>query len=234
VRTLNYTSLPITGFAGIRERVLVFDRRYFSRVADDDVFDGFGDCVYLAHAYFTANGATGMHHHDDVDIISIFTKGCIEHKGSLGDGDQFQPGDVLIQCSGPNGFRHNEQNGLDDISGMVQIWCRPSEQSALIQQHKKLDISALGWHRIYGGLEKDDLTFIASHTQLDVLNIGEGQSERITGKIRLYVFDGELIAKEGDEQQTLKRGTLCDAKDLTLTSPSACQVLIQRTHDAES
>ena len=47
MHVLHYDQLDITGFAGIRERVLVSDRQYFKRTAPDEVRDGFGACVYL-------------------------------------------------------------------------------------------------------------------------------------------------------------------------------------------
>lgn len=233
MRHLHYSTLAITGFAGIRERVLVSDRRYFSHAVEDEVFDGFGQCVYLAHAYFTPNGSTGLHYHSDVDIISIFTKGEIAHQGSLGHGERFTAGQVLVQCSGEKGFRHDEQNAISDISGMVQLWCRPSEQSQLTQQHLVFDISKPGLHRIYGGNSKDELTQVVSSTQMDILCLNEQASFSIKERVRLYVFEGALNAIENNTSPTdvaiqLTRGSLCDTRDVSLIATQACKVLIQR------
>jgi redox-sensitive bicupin YhaK (pirin superfamily) len=227
MHVLQYEQLDITGFAGIRERVLVSDRRYFKRNVPDEVRDGFGACVYLAHAYFTANGSTGLHHHQGVDIISIFTKGQVLHQGTLGDGEQFSSGDVLVQCSGPNGFRHNEINGLSDISGMVQLWCEPSEQSATHQLYHKLSIDTQGVHRVYGGLAKDPDTKVVNNTQLDLAVLDAGSQLSLRGKVRLYLLQGKAQVSETDATASLKRGTLCDGQNLELSLHEPSRILIQ-------
>jgi len=226
MRTLNYSSIDITGFAGIREQVLVRDRRHFGHSLVDEVRDGFGACVYLAHAYFTPNGSTGRHHHQEVDIISIFTKGEVLHQGTLGDGECFKPGQVLVQCSGPQSFSHNEINALGEISGMVQLWCVPSSASAKQQQHELIDLPEVGLQRIYGGASDDPLTQIISDTQLDIAVLAGDSPLEVKGKSRLYVFEGEAWVSENQEHVSLPRGTLCDGDDLTLNGH--CKVLVQR------
>lgn len=229
MRTLNYSAIDITGFAGIREQVLVQDRQYFKRYPADVVRDAFGSCVYLAHAYFTPGGSTGLHHHQDVDIISIFTRGEVVHQGSLGDGERFRPGQVLVQCSGPSSFSHNEINALAEISGMVQLWCVPSRDSAKRQRHEVVALPEHGVQRVYGGTTSDAQTRIASDTQLDIAVL-EGDSRlSLEGACRLYVFDGEGEVSEGEQHLPLPRGTLCDGANLTISGP--CQVLIQRRLD---
>ncbi len=223
---LNYASIDISGFAGIRERVLVMDRQYFSHHVADEVRDGFGDCVYLAHAYFTPKGSTGLHYHKDVDIISIFTKGEVQHQGTLGDGEHFQPGQVLVQCSGESGFRHNEMNVLDEISGMVQIWCRPSVNSAKQQRHEVVDVHAQGRHRLYGGRDDDASTQIPHTTQLELAVMQDGEEMQLSQRNRLYVLAGDIVAQEGADSQVLTRGSLCDGRDLHVTANGAATVLL--------
>ena len=81
---LNYEDIDITGFAGIRERILVMDESVFGRRKTDESWSGFGSLVYLAHAIYRPYGSTGMHHHEKVNILSIMTRGRIVHEGSLG------------------------------------------------------------------------------------------------------------------------------------------------------
>lgn len=231
MRTLDSSLIDISGFAGIRERVLVQDRGYFNRYPADEVRDGFGSCVYLAHAYFTPNGSTGLHHHQNVDIISIFTRGEVAHEGTLGDGERFKPGQVLVQCSGPSGFSHNEINARSDISGMVQLWCVPSPDSAKQQRHEVVNLPARGLQRVYGGAITDPQTRIASDTQLDIAVLDGGEPLVLEGTSRLYVFDGEAQANENQQQASLPRGSLCDGDNLTIDG--RCQVLIQRRIDSE-
>lgn len=228
MRLLNYHTLDITGFAGIRERVLVMDRKRFRVNIADHVFDAFGHCEYLAHAYFRPGGSTGTHHHSHVDIISIFTKGEVLHEGTLGHGQRFLPGQVLVQCSGATGFSHNEINALADISGMVQLWCRPSELSARTQSHDIIHLPEQGLSRIYGGLSSDGATKIVSDTQMDIAVMAAHEVLAIKGKSRIYVFEGSLEAEEGGQQSTLSRGTLCEGIDLKVSAKTTSRVLVQR------
>lgn len=228
MHVLHYDQLDITGFAGIRERVLVSDRQYFKRTAPDEVRDGFGACVYLAHAYFTAHGATGLHHHEAVDIVSLFTKGHVVHQGTLGDGASFYADDVLVQCSGPAGFRHNEMNALADVSGMVQLWCIPSEQSASRQLHHKFSLTEPGVHRVYGGAEVDSATKVVSETQLDLAILANEETMTFKGKVRLYMLKGRAQANEQGGAAELSRGALCDGQNILITANEPCRILIQR------
>lgn len=229
MRTLNSSAIDITGFAGIREQVLVQDRQYFRRYPADEVRDGYGSCVYLAHAYFTPGGSTGLHHHQDVDIISIFTRGEVVHQGNLGDGERFRPGQVLVQCSGPSSFSHNEINALAEISGMVQLWCVPSRDSAQQQRHEVVSLPERGVQRVYGGKASDAQTRITSDTELDIAVLDSNSRLSLDGQIRLYVFAGEARVSEGGQHLPLPRGTLCDGNNLTISGP--CQVLLQRQID---
>lgn len=224
---LNYASLDITGFAGIRERLLVMDRRYFKSSVSDEVRDGFGACVYLAHAYLTPRGTTERHFHQNIDIITVFTRGEIMHEGTLGHGQHFYPGNVLVQCSGTHGFQHNEMNVLNEISGMVQIWCQPSMQSAKKQEHQVIDVREFGMYRLYGGAAHDKETFIISQTQLDLAVMAAKQSIEVRENTRLYVIEGDVQVTEKGQTELLPRGTLCDGLNLSVQAVSSARVLIQ-------
>ncbi|MCP5326957.1 MAG: hypothetical protein H7A09_11635 [Oceanospirillaceae bacterium] len=63
MQILNEEDIDISGFASIRERVLIQDRQFFSHNVADACWDGFGGCIYLANAWFKAHGQTGLHHH---------------------------------------------------------------------------------------------------------------------------------------------------------------------------
>ena len=82
MRLLNYDTLDIVGFAGVRERILVMDSRQFGYQKREDTWEGLGQLMYLAHAYFKPGGSTGRHQHSDIDIVSIVTRGRLHHEGS--------------------------------------------------------------------------------------------------------------------------------------------------------
>jgi hypothetical protein len=55
MQILHKNSLPLGGFAGLKEHRLVVDRLVGGR---DDTWDGLGHFVYLADAYFDPYGET--------------------------------------------------------------------------------------------------------------------------------------------------------------------------------
>jgi len=188
--SLNYSDIDITEFAGIRERVLVMKPTRFSR-RPDHTWSGIGSLQYLAHAYFTPKGQTGMHFHEQVDIVSIITRGEIEHQGSLGDGSRIAEEQVLVQCAGEQGFRHNEMNVNDDITGMVQIWIKPSNTTSTTQSHKIIDLEPETTH-VYG----KGSTF-ESETQITIKKLNAGQTVAINVGDFFYVLSGKLNHIDG-------------------------------------
>jgi len=72
---LTEEKIEISGFGGIRERVLVMDPRQFGHYVREECWPGFGACVYLANAWFLPGGSTGLHSHEQIDIVSVMTRG---------------------------------------------------------------------------------------------------------------------------------------------------------------
>src|SRR5699024_1004151 len=128
MRILTADSLDITGFASIRERVFIQDRRYFSHAVPDACWDAFGPLVYLANAWFLPRGSTGLHHHNQVDIVSILPRGTMLHQGSIGEGEVLTAGQAQFQRSGSQGFSHNEINPTTEVQPFVQLWLTPTPQ----------------------------------------------------------------------------------------------------------
>lgn len=204
MRTLHTDELDIVGFGGIREQVLIMEPSQFSGRVLEDTWQGFGDLTYMAHAYFKRYGQTGMHFHDNVDIISVITRGEIHHEGTLGHGDVIKAGQVLVQCAGPNSFRHNEMNPTPEIYGMVQIWMRPNASTQLAQTHKIIDIESSGETRIYG-----EGTSFSGSTNLSIFILSPGEEIESTQHSLLYLYEGTASIREANgEWIELTRGQL--------------------------
>ncbi len=130
MRILAADSLDISGFASIRERVFIQDRQYFSHAVPDACWDAFGPLIYFASAWFLPRGSTGLHHHSQVNIVSILPRGTMLHQGSIGEGVELKAGQVQIQRSGNQGFSHNEINPTRQVQPFVQLWLTPTAQEA--------------------------------------------------------------------------------------------------------
>lgn len=71
----------------------------------------------------------GMHHHDNMEIITIPIEGIIEHKDSLGNIGQIAVGDVQVMSAG-TGIMHSEYNKKKDkILKLFQIWILPNTRN---------------------------------------------------------------------------------------------------------
>ena len=205
MRLLNYDALDIVGFAGVRERILVMDSRQFGYQKLEDTWEGSGQLMYLAHAYFKPGGSTGRHRHSDIDIVSIVTRGRLHHEGSAevhaGSAAknstqglaEIKAGQVMVQRSGKSGFMHNEINPDADIAGMVQLWLQPSGSVSEQASQTVIDVGD-GQTTVYQGVDTE--LRISCLAQKEVLSLQDGWL--------CYLFQGELEA--GND--TILRGSL--------------------------
>lgn len=199
---LHRDDLTEGGFAGLREHRLVKDPAAFGAGANaDGSWPGLGNFVYLADARFMPHGDTRMHHHHEIDVISIMVDGHIAHEGSMGHGQDLQVNDVQIQRAGGEGFAHNEINPDDHENRLLQLWVLPEQagQPAGYQVYHPVKGELT---RIYGGASPDENDFLSS-TLIDVALLDAGQNLTLPGCFIAYlsrgtgVINGENIA-DGD------------------------------------
>lgn len=189
---LHRDDLPLGGFAGLREHRLVMDSRAYGANKNPDSWDGVGNFVYLADARFIPRGETGLHPHQEVDVISVMVEGRIAHGGSLSDGKELVAPDVQVQRAGGEGFNHNEVNPDDTPNRLIQLWVlpeRPGEHAGYKLYKPKQGAVT----RIYGGDPGQDETF-SSKTVIDVALLNEGQDVEKSGSLLAYVTKGQGLA----------------------------------------
>ena len=219
MRLIHKDSLHLGGFAGLKEHRLVVDKRIGGR---DDTWDGIGNFVYLADAYFDPYGETKMHPHKEIDVISIVIDGEIHHEGSLEHGTSLVSGQVQVQRAGGQGFVHNEINPNARKNRMIQMWVLP-ENHGEAAGYKLYDIKQNSLTKIYGGTKNQNDTF-DSHTVLEVGRFSKDEEIKKNGDFLAYITEGEALVnnikvKDGD----LLRGTDFDFK---ATSEYAQVILI--------
>ncbi|UXD88457.1 pirin family protein [Thalassolituus hydrocarboniclasticus] len=212
--------VEISGFGGIRERVLVMDPRQFGHHVREECWPGFGACVYLANAWFLPGGSTGLHSHEQIDIVSVMTRGELHHQGSIGDGEVLQAGQVQLQRSGIKGFRHNEQNPGADYPAMVQIWLVPQSHEGEAG-YQVIELNPSGLTCVYGG------ELFAASTRVDVLQLAAGDEWALEDDALGYVFRGAAISADG---QRLQRGDLfrLSGQSLSLMAESGFALVMIR------
>jgi len=203
MNVLHKDSLQLGGFAGLKEHRLVVDKRVGG---GDDTWDGLGNFVYLADAYFDPYGETRMHPHRELDVISVMLEGAIKHEGSLEHGSSISAGQIQVQRAGAEGFQHNEINPSSSKNRMIQLWVLP-ETHGEPAGYKLYNVEQDKLTQIYGGT-KDQSTTFDSYTILEVGRFSRDVSIKKDGDFLVYITEGSAIlndtkVKDGD----LVRGT---------------------------
>ena len=215
---LNKNDIELGGFAGLKEHRLVMSSNLWGRYKNQGTFDGLGNFLYLADAYFDPYGETMMHSHENVDVISIMVEGDILHKGSLEDGLKFSKGDVQVQSTGQEGFSHNEINPNNTKNRMLQLWFKPEhlKKHASYKIYTKSDEKLVD---IYG-----ENTEFENSTSLKVIRLKLGENYSYEDKFQAYIYKGSAnvnsdVLKDGDlfEDDSLNLTALEDTHFLLIT-----------------
>lgn len=199
--------LDLGGFAGLRERHYVMDRREFGDFRSDGAVDGVGNLRYLADAFFRPGGHTGMHEHRSVDIVTVLVRGSLMHRGSIGDGCHLQAGDVQIQRAGSSGFRHDEINPGDDFNHIVQMWLAPQD-----------DAGDARFEVVTPATGQATTVYDNAGTQVSVARPRRGQQLHWPGDTQIYLASGQLWLCECDATETIDSETLVRANSPYITA----------------
>ena len=224
MQILNRNSLPLGGFAGLKEHRLVTDRRVFGKQKPANTFDGIGNFVYLADAQFNPRGETHMHPHKEIDVISIMVKGRISHEGSLEHGQALIEGDAQVQRAGGEGFAHNEVNPDNSKNRMLQLWVLPDE-SGQPAGYKHYALKDKRITRIYGGSKSQNTTF-DSKTFIDVLHLAKGESMTFDSEALFYVTKGNAQFSDENSTYKAKDGDLIRSYKTEITSSDDVEIVI--------
>lgn len=224
MQVLHKETLHLGGFAGLKEHRLVVDRRVGGSA---DTWDGLGNFVYLADAYFDPYGETRMHPHRELDVISVMLEGSINHEGSLEHGASIHTGQVQVQRAGAEGFKHNEINPAPEKNRMIQLWVLP-ENHGEAAGYKLYEVGENQLTHIYGGPKAQNETF-DSHTTLETGRFTKESTVEKEGDFLAYITEGEALVND----TKVKDGDLIRGSNFHFKATSAHAQVILITQDTK-
>lgn len=220
IKILNREDIKMTGFAGIKERRIVTDTRLFGSRKKPDAAEGYGQFIYLADALYEPCGESGMHSHEEVDIITVILDGQVSHQGSLEHGKNLKSGEIQVQRAGGEGFSHNEQNPDQKTNRILQIWALP-EKSGLPAGYKSYKPKK-GLTKIYGGSTNQNLTF-SSSTSIEYLILDKGKTFTLEKEALTYLAQGSAVTTN---QEKIELGDLSLLSTTTITANEDLKMIL--------
>ncbi len=164
----------------------------------------FGALRVLNDDSIAAGGGFGMHPHDNMEIVTIPTRGSVAHKDSTGTDGLIHTGDVQIMSAG-TGIRHSEYNpSATDILELFQIWVFPKLRNVKPRYEQKSFNAAERinqWQVVVSPDTAENGVLINQDARFSLAELEEGKSLSYKTKFKgsgvyLFVIDGEVKAGE--------------------------------------
>lgn len=179
---------------------------------------GFGPLRVINDDRIQANTGFGMHPHRDMEIITLVTKGALEHRDSEGNHGIVHAGEIQYMSAG-SGVYHSE-HAMDHDTELFQIWIYPDQHGYLPryeQRDFRTPINTKGWHTLVSGDGRDHSIPIRQNAQISIASLESGEKletpnvHKDRGILILIIegnvsIDNEILHRR-DEIQITQTGT---------------------------
>ena len=95
-----------------------------------------GNLIVLNDDEIAPHTGFGLHHHENVEIVSYLREGTVTHRDDQGNIGKTHAGDVQVMSAG-TGIRHSEENEEDVPIRLFQIWLKPTAAGGIPQWGNK-------------------------------------------------------------------------------------------------
>lgn len=193
---------------------------------------GFGALRVINDDIVEAGMGFGMHPHKNMEIVSIVTKGSLEHRDSEGNHGIIHAGEIQYMSAG-SGVFHSEHATAGSDAALFQIWIHPYENGGMPRYEQRSFIhhdQQNQWITLIGGDGRDDSITIKQDAAIHSAEVSEGTAIAIpnvkSGHGRLiFVIEGTIridthILEARDEIQ------ITDEEEYTLLALSESKVLL--------
>jgi len=136
------------------------------------------------------------HSHQDMEIITYVTQGCIEHKDSMGNIEVLPAGEFQLMSAG-SGITHSEYNpSADKTLKLFQIWIQPDVLGIEPSYQQKRFEPKQGLQLIVSPDARDDSFLVHQDAYLYLLKLNANASVSHTLRngrtLYVHVVNGEL------------------------------------------
>lgn len=178
IQVLTSDQLDWVSFNGFREKLYLKKRKAYSQEIGDESWGQVLSCTYFADAYLKPGASTGLHHHDNVCIVTVVTSGVLTHEDSEGNSINLESGQHMIQRTGTSGFKHNESNYTDSFTGILQLWFDVAEWE--VTSRNVIEVVNKGMHSDLLGpsspKNKSNIAFESYHEFKGSIQVNSDQS----------------------------------------------------------
>jgi hypothetical protein len=193
---------------------------------------GFGALRVINDDIVEAEKGFGMHPHQNMEIISIVTKGALEHRDSEGNHGIIKAGEIQYM-SAASGVYHSEHATNDESVALFQIWIHPNQKGGIPLYDQRSFIhhdQTNRWVILVSSDGRGDSITIKQDASISSAEVEEGKNITIPpvqkehGRL-LLIIEGKIeinghILESRDELQ------ITDEEEYTLLALTESKVLL--------
>ena len=191
---------------------------------------GFGALLVVNDDIVEPNNGFGLHHHDNMEIITVVLEGTLTHEDTAGNRGTLRAGEVQVMSAG-SGISHSEYNNTpDERLALLQLWIQTKERGITPQYAQKaFTFPENTLVPVASGLADTEALIMHQDARVMLTILGEdGRATHTVGEGRgifVFVIEGTCIAADTTlaARDALE---ILNADEVVLEGASGAQVML--------